>query len=105
MKRPLKIALVFASTVLLAYSALFVGFYVTMRQRPATFSAAMSKTPGLLFLILPFKPMWLHAREGRLKVGDEAPDFSLETFDKQSTIRLSASRGQKPVVLVFGSYT
>ena len=105
MKRPVKIALVFATILLLAYSVLFVGLYITMRQSPATFSAAMSKAPGLLFLILPFKPMWLHAREGNLKVGDVAPDFSLETFDKQSNVRLSASKGQKPVVLVFGSYT
>jgi peroxiredoxin len=65
----------------------------------------MSKTPGLVFLVFPFKPMWLHARDGSLKVGDEAPDFSLENYDKQSTVQLSASRGEKPVVLVFGSYT
>jgi len=56
-------------------------------------------------MVVPFKPMWLHAREGKLKIGDQAPDFSLETYDKQSTVRLSASRGQKPVILVFGSYT
>jgi hypothetical protein len=76
-----------------------------MCQGPATFSTAMSKAPDLLFLIVPFKPMWLRARRGKLKVGDEAPDFSLDTYDKQSTVRLSASRGQQPVVLVFGSYT
>lgn len=105
MKRPLKIVLAFASILLLTYSGLLAGFYFTMCQSPALFSTAMSKAPGLLFLVVPFKPMWLHAREGKLKVGDEAPDFSLETYDKQSTVRLSASRGQKPVVLVFGSYT
>ena len=105
MKRALKRALVFASVLLLTYSAVLAGFYVTMCQSPATFSAAMAKAPGLLFLVVPFKPMWLSAREGKLKVGNEAPDFSLETYDKRSTVRLSSSRGQKPVVLVFGSYT
>jgi hypothetical protein len=105
MRRALKITLGSASILLLTYSALLVGFYVTMCQSPDLFSTAMSKTPGFLFLVVPFKPMWLHAREGKLKIGDEAPDFSLETYDKQSTVRLSSSRGQKPVILVFGSYT
>ncbi len=65
----------------------------------------MSKTPNLVFLVFPFKPMWLYARRGELKINDEAPDFSLETYDKKTRVQLSASRGTKPVVLVFGSYT
>ncbi len=65
----------------------------------------MSRTPNLVFLVFPFKPLWLYARRGKLRVGDEAPDFSLERQDKSATVTLSASRGKKPVVLVFGSYT
>jgi peroxiredoxin len=45
------------------------------------------------------------ARKGQLDVGDLAPDFSLDTPDHKSTFQLSSMRGQKPVVLVFGSYT
>jgi len=91
--------------LILLYSSLLVGFYVVMCQRPAVFSSMMSRTPGIIFLLFPFKPMWLSAREGNLKVGDEAPDFSLETIDKKSSVQLSDLRGKKPVVLVFGSYT
>ena len=40
-----------------------------------------------------------------LKVGDAAPDFDLQTADKQSRVKLSNYRGSRPVVLVFGSYT
>jgi peroxiredoxin len=76
-----------------------------MCQRPAVFSRVMSKTPGLVFMIFPFKTMWLSARAGSLGVGDQAPDFLLETHDKQSSVQLSSFRGKKPVVLVFGSYT
>jgi peroxiredoxin len=47
--------------------------------------------------------MW--ARKGTLKVGDAAPDFTLATHDHTSQVTLSSFRGQKPVVLVFGSYT
>jgi len=94
-----------SSILFVTYSALIVGFYFTMSQSPDLFSTAMSKTPGFLFMIVPFKPMWLSAREGKLKIGDEAPDFSLDRYDGGSSVRLSASRGQRPVVLVFGSYT
>jgi peroxiredoxin len=40
-----------------------------------------------------------------VNVGDAAPDFRLPTLDRKSTVRLSTFRGDRPVVLVFGSYT
>ena len=49
--------------------------------------------------------MWLVARRGTLKVGDMAPDFELKTADNSGVVRLSSFRGQKPVVLIFGSHT
>ena len=39
------------------------------------------------------------------KIGELAPDFSLETRDGSESIRLSQFKGEKPVVLVFGSWT
>ncbi|MBI2861051.1 MAG: hypothetical protein HYX91_06040 [Chloroflexi bacterium] len=39
------------------------------------------------------------------KAGDIAPDFELCDVKGQNPIRLSAFQGQKPVALVFGSYT
>lgn len=101
MRMMLKIALILALT----YSLSFAAFYIAMCQRPAVFSKIMSKTPGAVFMIFPFKPMWLSARRGALGVGDQAPDFSLETYDKKSRVQLSALKDKKPVVLVFGSYT
>lgn len=38
-------------------------------------------------------------------LGQRAPDFTLPTQDGKRRIRLSQFRGQKPVVLVFGSFT
>ncbi len=38
-------------------------------------------------------------------VGTLAPDFALETDDGTATIRLSDFRGERPVVLIFGSWT
>ncbi|MGH7957649.1 MAG: deiodinase-like protein, partial [Opitutaceae bacterium] len=40
-----------------------------------------------------------------LRAGDPAPDFSLKSPDGGKSIRLSDYRGEKPVVLIFGSYT
>ena len=44
-------------------------------------------------------------REGTLKVGDPAPDFDLKERDGVARVRLSSFKDQKPVALVFGSYT
>jgi len=44
-------------------------------------------------------------REGNLRPGDLAPDFELKVRGENGTIHLSDYRGQKPVALVFGSFT
>ena len=40
-----------------------------------------------------------------LQVGQEAPTFVLKSLDGESETDLASFRGQKPVVLFFGSYT
>lgn len=44
-------------------------------------------------------------QEGNLRVGDRAPDVALVGLDGKSTVRLADSIGEKPLVLVFGSFT
>jgi hypothetical protein len=44
-------------------------------------------------------------QEGRLKVGDPAPDFELARLDGKGKVKLSSFQGRQPVVLIFGSYT
>ncbi|MEM1246699.1 MAG: hypothetical protein AAGK22_10010 [Acidobacteriota bacterium] len=39
------------------------------------------------------------------KVGDLAPDFALQDASGTQTVKLSSFRGERPVALVFGSYT
>jgi len=39
------------------------------------------------------------------KVGDMAPDFSLKARDGDTTTKLSQFRNDRPVVLIFGSWT
>ena len=44
-------------------------------------------------------------RQGNLKIGDMAPDFELKVRGEDRTLRLSDLRGDRPVALVFGSFT
>ena len=39
------------------------------------------------------------------KVGDVAPNFALKSLDGKSEMELASFRGERPVVLFFGSYT
>lgn len=94
-----------AAVVLPLYLGLVGLIYHKMCQPPEVFGSFMKHVPMPVFLLLPFETLWNRARGGSLQVGDAAPDFSLRTADRASTISLSSFRGSKPVVLVFGSYT
>jgi peroxiredoxin len=39
------------------------------------------------------------------KIGDQAPDFELQDIKGENPLRLSSYQGNKPVVLIFGSFT
>ena len=87
----------------------WIGFLLAvnhaMHQTPEQFGRFMSKLPMPAYFVIPFETMWSHARAGHSNVGDMAPDFNLAAQDKSGMVRLSSLRGQRPVVLVFGSYT
>ena len=84
----------------------FVGLvWHAMNQTPEQFGRFMSKLPMPAYFLFPFETMWTKARAGSIDPGQMAPDFELERQDKSATVRLSSFRGNKPVVLVFGSYT
>ena len=83
-----------------------IGLYNVMRRSPEDFARVMAKIPQpAAFLVLPFETLWMHARSGVLQVGSPAPDFNLAKLDKTDHIQLSALTKDRPVVLVFGSYT
>ena len=94
-----------AAALAALYLAALAALYTIMCQPPEAFGSIMRHVPDLAFMVFPFRPLWLNARAGHLKVGDPAPDFTLETQDKKSRIQLSSFRAVKPVVLVFGGYT
>ena len=83
------------------------ALYHIMSRPPETFARFMAKLPGPVpFLLFPFETLWTHARAGTLQVGDPAPDFSLMKLDKSASVQLSSLTAQeRPVALIFGSYT
>ena len=91
--------------IVLVYAILSAGLFIAMKQTPAAFGSMMSKLPMVSMMLLPFEPLWSIARGGALKAGDPAPDFRLQAYDKSSLVQLSSFRGDRPVVLIFGSYT
>ena len=93
--------------VVVCYVALFSTVTVAMLQTPERFGAFMKRMPpAVIWGGLPASRMWLWARKGTLADGDMAPDFDLRTAqDRSRRVTLGSYKGQRPVVLVFGSYT
>ncbi|HUI56078.1 MAG TPA: hypothetical protein VLY04_13980 [Bryobacteraceae bacterium] len=104
-RRSMRTLLIAAAILLCFHSVLSASLYWAMCQPPDVFGRIMAHTPMPFMLVLPFETLWKHARLGRLKPGDPAPDFRLPTLDHRETVQLSSFRGARPVVLVFGSYT
>src|SRR3977135_4092495 len=103
-RRLLHIAAASVVCVVLLWGTATAALYAAMRQPPETFGRIMSHVPGVAMIALPFKPLWMSARAGRLQVGDAAPDFALPVLRGDRTVTLSNEYRQRPVVLVFGSY-
>lgn len=92
-----------------AVAVLWLGFVASvdwaMHQPPEVFGHVMARMPMPAYFLFPFETMWIHARAGDLKVGDVAPDFPLKTLETKEPVQLASLWTEKPVVLVFGSYT
>jgi peroxiredoxin len=87
------------------YIAITAAFFVVMSETPEKIAKTMMHVPWAAFRVFPLRTVWMRARSGTVQPGEIAPDFSLESPDHKSHFQLSSLRGQKPVVLVFGSYT
>jgi hypothetical protein len=81
----------------------YIGW--AMRQPPEVFGHVMARMPTPAYFLFPFETMWTDARKGFLKTGAPAPDFTVQTLDTSAPVRLASLWEEKPVVLVFGSYT
>jgi hypothetical protein len=77
-----------------------------MRQTPERFGRVMAHMPMVSMMVLPFETMWMHERAGHLNPGDQAPDFTLKELQGgEAPVEMASLWKERPVVLVFGSYT
>lgn len=94
-----------ALALVLVYALVCGAWFVIFQQPPEVWSVVVGKTPGWLRAITPMTPIMRSARQGPLETGDAAPDFNLQRHDHSASVRLADYQGDRPVVLVFGSYT
>ena len=76
-----------------------------MHQPPEDFGRVMMHMPMPAYFLFPFETMWTQARFGHVNPGDAAPDFMVQTLQSKEPLQLASLWTEKPVVLVFGSYT
>jgi Ca2+-binding EF-hand superfamily protein len=72
---------------------------------PKAGKAAASEGPSRLTLLKGLFSGEIGSASEGPRLGQRAPEFSLETHDKARRIALADYRGKKPVVLIFGSFT
>jgi hypothetical protein len=73
---------------LVALYALISGaLFFAMLQSPDDFARTMKHVPWPAFMLLPFKPLWNVARNGHVRLGQVAPEFTLESPDRSALRR------------------
>src|SRR6202030_3987598 len=106
MKQIVKRRLAIAAVALVCAWACFVGYIDwAMRQPPEVFGRVMARMPMPAYFLFPFETMWTDARKGTLKPGDTAADLIVQMLEVKQPLALSGLWANRPVVLVFGSYT
>jgi hypothetical protein len=76
-----------------------------MHQPPEVFGHVMAKIPMPAYFVLPFETLWMRARHGQLNVGDSAPSLTVKKLEDHTPTDMASLWADRPVVLVFGSYT
>ncbi|PWT76141.1 MAG: hypothetical protein C5B46_01600 [Proteobacteria bacterium] len=76
-----------------------------MHQPPEVFGHVMARLPMPAYFVIPFETLWSRARKGQLNPGDPAPSLTVKKLEDKTPVNLDSLWTEKPVVLVFGSYT
>ncbi len=105
-KRRLRKWLLPTGVVLVAAWLCFLGYINwAMHQPPEVFGHVMARLPMPAYFVIPFETMWSRARKGHVEIGDTAPSLTVKKLEDKTPVDLGSLWSEKPVVLVFGSYT
>ncbi len=94
-----------AGVLFVAWIAFLAYINWAMRQSPEVFGRVMARMPMPAYFVIPFETMWSRARAGHVNVGDAAPSPPVRRLEDKSPVELGSLWNERPVVLVFGSYT
>jgi len=72
---------------------------------PEVFGHVMAKMPMPAYFVLPLETLWMRARKGQLSVGDAPPGLTVKKLEDHTVTDLASLWADRPVVLVFLSYT
>src|SRR3954452_16996153 len=105
-KRSFRKWLVPAAGVLLPAWLCFLGYINwAMHQPPEVFGQVMARMPMPAYFVIPFETLWSRARKGHVAVGDIPPHLAENRLEVETPVHLDSLCIEKPVVLVFESYT
>ena len=105
-KRRLRKWLLPTAVVLVAAWLCFLSYINwAMHQPPEVFGHVMARLPMPAYFVIPFETMWSRARKGHVEIGDNAPNLTVKKLEDKTPVDLGSLWTEKPVVLVFGSYT
>jgi len=105
-RRRLRKWLLPTAAFLIAAWLCFLGYINwAMHQSPEVFGHVMARMPMPAYFVIPFETMWSRARKGHVDMGDTAPSLTAKRLDDKTPVELGSLWNEKPVVLVFGSYT
>jgi len=106
MKATTKRWLLRSCSVLVVAWLAFVGYIDwAMHQPPEVFGRVMMRMPMPAYSSFHSKRCGRRHAMDRLNPGDSAPDFAVKTLQTETPVQLASLWAEKPVVLVFGSYT
>jgi|SRR6516162_1298545 hypothetical protein len=94
-----------SGVLVLAWLGFVASIDWAMHQPPEVFGRVMMHMPMPAYFLFPFETMWTRARYGVVNAGDNAPDFTVKTLETKTPVQLASLWSERPVVLVFGSYT
>jgi len=94
-----------AAVVIAAWLGFITYINWAMHQSPEVFGHVMARMPMPAYFVIPFETLWSRARHGHIEPGDAAPSLTVKRLDDKAPVELGSLWTDRPVVLVFGSYT
>ena len=72
---------------ILLWGASTAALYAAMRQPPERFGAIMKHVPGMAMMVLPFRPLHVISRDGRIRYKSAPGPFGFSTRELEQALK------------------